>query len=50
MKLEKSSEIIISLGGFNGYVGKRAVGFEDVHGRMVLGKDCWSSVMKKGGA
>ena len=27
-----SSEIIVSLGNFNGYVGKCAEGFEDIHG------------------
>ena len=48
-----SSEIIVSLGDFNGHVGKWAEGFEGVHGKMVLGKemkkeeDCWSCVMTK---
>ena len=48
-----SSEDIISLRVFNEHEGKCAVGFEGVHGKMVLGKemqkeeDCWSSVMKK---
>ena len=47
------SEIIVSLGDFNGHVGKCAAGFEGIHGGMILGKemlkeeDCWSSVMKK---
>ena len=52
--LGSSSEIIVSLGNFNGHVGKCAEGFEGVHtGGMVLGKemqkeeDCWSSVMKE---
>ena len=51
--LRSSSEIILSLGNFNGHVGKCAEGFEGVHGGKVLGKemqkeeDCWSSVMKK---
>ena len=31
-----SSEIIVSLGYFNGHVGKCAEGFEGVHGRVVL--------------
>ena len=50
---ESCSEIIVSLGDFNGPVRKCAEGFEGVHGRMVLGKemqkeeDCWSSVMKE---
>ena len=48
-----SSEIILSLGDFNGHVGKYAENFEGVHGGMVLGKEmqkkggCWSSVMKE---
>ena len=47
------SEIIVSLGDFNGHVGKCAEDFEGVHGGMVLGKemqkeeDCWSFVMKE---
>ena len=50
--LGSSSEIIVSLGDFNGHVGKCAEGFEGVHGERVLGKemqkeDCWSSVMKE---
>ena len=32
-------EIFVSLEDFNGHVGKCAVGFEGVHGRMVLGKE-----------
>ena len=48
-----SSEIIVSLGDFNGHVGKCVEGFEGVHGEVVLGKemqkneDRWSSVMKE---
>ena len=51
--LGQSSEIIVSLGDFNGHVGKCAEGFEVVHRGMVLGKeiqkkdDCWSSVINK---
>ena len=50
--LGSSSEIIVSLGDFNGHVGKYAEGFEGVHRGMVLGKemqkeDCWSFVMKE---
>ena len=51
--LGSSSEIIVSLGDFNGHVGKYAEGFEGVHGEMVLGKemqkeeDCWSFVMRE---
>ena len=51
--LGSSSEIIVSLGDFNGHVGKYAEGFEGVHGEMVLGKEmqkeevCWSFVMRK---
>ena len=30
--LESSSEIMVSLGDFNGYMGKCAQGFESVHG------------------
>ena len=50
--MRSSSEIIVSLGDFNGHVGKCAEGFERIHGGIVLGKemqkdDCWSSVMKK---
>ena len=51
--LGSSSEIIVSLGDFNGHVGKCAEGFEGVHGGMVLEKemqekeDCWSFVMKE---
>ena len=51
--LGSSSEIIVSLGDFNGHVGKYAEGFEGIHGGMVLGKemqkekDCWSFVMKE---
>ena len=36
---KSSSEIIVSLGNFNGHVGKRAEGFEGVKGGMVLGKE-----------
>ena len=51
--LGSSSKIIVSLGDFNGHVGKCVEGFEGVHGGMVLGKemqkeeDCWSFVMKE---
>ena len=51
--LGSSSEIIVSLGDFNGHVGKYAEGFEGVHGEMVLGKEmqteeyCWSFVMRE---
>ena len=51
--LASSGEIIVSLGDFNGHVGKCAEGSEGVHGGMVLGKemqkeeDCWSFVMKE---
>ena len=51
--LESSSEIIVSLGDFNGHVGKCAEGFEGVHRKMVSRKekqnekDCWSFVMKE---
>ena len=47
------SEIVLSLGHFNGHVGKCAEGFEGVHGGMVFGKemqkeeDCWSFVTKE---
>ena len=47
------SEIIVSLGDFNGHLGKCADDFDGAHGGMVLGKemqkeeDCWSSVMKQ---
>ena len=34
-----SSEIIVSLGDFDGHVGKCAEGFQGVHGGMVLGKE-----------
>ena len=39
--LSSLSEIIISLGNFNGHVGICAVGFKGVHerGGMVLGKE-----------
>ena len=48
--LGNSSKIIVSLGNFNGHVGKCAEGFKDVHGGMMLGKkkkeeDCRSFVM-----
>ena len=46
-----SSEIIVSLGDFNGHVGKCAEGFEVVHGGNGIGKinaeDCWSFVSKE---
>ena len=49
--LGSSSEIIVSLGDFNGHVWKCAESFEGVHGGIVLGKeihkDCWSFVMKE---
>ena len=51
--LGSSTEIIISLGDFNGHVGKSANGFEGVRWAMVSGKemrkeeDCWSFVMKR---
>ena len=51
--LGSSSEIIVSLGDFNGHVGKCAESFEGVHGGMVLEKemqkdeDCWSFAMKE---
>ena len=51
--LGSSSEIIVSLGDFNGHVGKCAEGFEGVHRGMVLGKKvqkkeyCWNFVMKE---
>ena len=51
--MESSSEIIVSLGDFNGHEGKCAEGFERVHGgngigkRNAEGKDCRSFVMKK---
>ena len=51
--MESSSEIIVSLGDFNGHVGKCAEDSEDVHAEMILGKemqkeeDCWSFVMKE---
>ena len=51
--LGSSNEIIVSLGDFNGHVGKCAEGFEGTHGEMVLEKeiqkekDCWSSLIKK---
>ena len=37
--LGSSSEIIVSLGDFNGHVGKYAEGFEGMHRRIVLGKE-----------
>ena len=47
------SEIIVSLGDFNGHVGKCAEGFEGVRTRgewywekKGRKEDCWSSVMK----
>ena len=49
----KSSKIIVSVGDFNGHVGKCAEGFEGVHRETVLGKemqredDCWSFVIKE---
>ena len=40
MDLESSSKIIISVGDFNGRVGKWGnEGFEGVNRRMVLGKE-----------
>ena len=36
--LGSSSKIIVSLGGFNGHVGKYAVGFEGVDGGNGVGK------------
>ena len=46
-----SSKIIVSLGDFNGHVGKCVKGFEGVPGRNGIGKrnaeDCWSFVMKE---
>ena len=49
--LGSSSEIIVSLGDFNGHVGKCAEGFEGVHEGNGVGKrnaeDCWSFVMKE---
>ena len=51
--LGSSSEIIVSLGDFNGHVGKCAEGFEGVLGGNGVGKrnaeeeDCWSFVMKE---
>ena len=36
--LVSSSEIIVSLGDFNGHLGKCAEGFEGVHGRNGVGK------------
>ena len=51
--LGSSSEIIVSLGDFNGQVGKCAERFKGVNGGLVLGKemqkeeDCWSSVTNK---
>ena len=51
--LKSSSKVIVSLGDFNKHVGKCAESFEDVHGRMISGKemqkeeDCWSFVMKE---
>ena len=51
--LASSSEVIISLGNFNGHVGKSAEGFLKMYtGGMVLGKkiqkeeNCWSFMMK----
>ena len=47
------SEIIVSLGDFNGHKGKCVESFEGAHGGRVLGKemlkeeDRWSSVMKE---
>ena len=38
MGLGSSSEIIVSLGDFNGHVGKCAEGFEGVHGRNDIRK------------
>ena len=52
--LESCCEIIVSLGDFNGHVGKCAESFEGVHGGNGVGKrncwkeeDCWSFVMKE---
>ena len=48
-----SSEIIVSLGHFNGHVRKCAEGFEGVHGGNGIGEEmqkkkvCWSFVMKE---
>ena len=48
--LGSCSEIIVSLGDFNGHVGKCA---EGLHGGMMLGKEmqmeegCWSFVIKE---
>ena len=36
--LRSSSKIIVSLGDFNGHVGKYAEGFEGVHGENGVGK------------
>ena len=50
--LESSSEIIASLGGFNGQAGECTEGFEGVRGgngireKMQKEEDCWSSVKK----
>ena len=35
-----SGEIVVSLGIFNGNVGKCAEGFENVHGGNDIGKKC----------
>ena len=37
--LGRSSEIIVSLGNFNGHMRKCVKGFEGVHGKVVLGKE-----------
>ena len=47
-----SSEIIVSLGDFNGHVGKCAEGFKGEQRVNGIGKrnaeeDCWSSVTKE---
>ena len=36
--MKSSSEIIVSLGDFNGHMGKCAEGFEDVQGWNGIGK------------
>ena len=52
-EMGSSSEIIVSLGDFNGHVGKYAEGFEGVHGGNSVGKKmqkeevCWSFVMRE---
>ena len=51
--LGSSSEIIVSLGDFNGYVGKCTESFEGVHKRNGIGKkmrkeeNCLNSVIQK---